>query len=222
MPGDRTRARQLAAEYIGKGDPTGWFEQLYREGYAGQSVIPWADRGPNRWLLQFWKEHPLPSSNKRALVIACGLGDDAEQLSAWGFATTAFDVSETAIRMARERFPSTAVSYSAANLLEPPPEWRQKFDFIFEANTVQALPLQIRSEAIRHIASLLAPGGHLLAIARGRQPHEALGELPWPLSREEMMEYTRAGLTQARFEEFFDEETPPARRFLGLFTRSAE
>ena len=39
MP-DRTRARQLAAEYVAKGDPTGWFEQLYQEAEAGGSPIP--------------------------------------------------------------------------------------------------------------------------------------------------------------------------------------
>ena len=94
---DRARARELAAEYARKGDPTGWFEVLYKEAEAGKSVVPWADRGANSSLIEFWSVNPQPTDGKQALVIACGLGDDAEQLAAWGFETAAFDISETAI-----------------------------------------------------------------------------------------------------------------------------
>ncbi len=50
---DRTRARELAAEFYLKGDPTGWFEPLYREAEAGKSTVPWADLCPNPHLLGF-------------------------------------------------------------------------------------------------------------------------------------------------------------------------
>ncbi len=219
MPGDRKRAKELAAEFIGKGDPTGWFEHLYREGEEGRSVSPWEDRGANSSLLEFWSAHPQTTAGKKALVIACGLGDDAEQLAAWGFATTAFDISETAIRMARKRFPKSAVEYAVANLFQPPAEWNQNFDFVFEANTVQALPGNVRSGAIRNIASFVRPGGKLLAIVRGREPHEPEGQLPWPLTREELAEFARAGLSEQSFEEYFDNEEPPARRYRVLYSR---
>jgi hypothetical protein len=78
---DRKRARELAAEYIGKGDPTGWFDVLYKEAEEGKSVVPWVDRGANPGLLEFWSLHPQVTEGKKALVIACGLGDDAEQLA---------------------------------------------------------------------------------------------------------------------------------------------
>src|SRR2546430_1332162 len=102
---DRSRARELAAEFRRKGDPTGWFEQLYQEGEAGKSTVPWANLCPNPHLLNFWKSHPHPTEGKSALTIGSGLGDDAEQLAAWGFRTTAFDISQTAIRTSRKRFP---------------------------------------------------------------------------------------------------------------------
>jgi SAM-dependent methyltransferase len=216
---DRKRARELAADFIGKGDPTGWFEQLYREGEEGKSVIPWADRGTNASLNEFWESNPQATAEKKALVIGCGLGDDAEQLAAWGFETTAFDISETAIRMARRRFPRGGVEYVAADLFRPPAEWEGKFDFVFEANTVQALPVAVRTQAIRKIAGLVAPGGKLLAIVRGREPYEPEGELPWPLTRDELAEFVRAGLTEKIFEEYFDDEEPPARRFRVLYER---
>jgi SAM-dependent methyltransferase len=216
---DRKRARELAAEYARKGDPTGWFDVLYKEAEAGKSVVPWADRGASPGLLEFWSLHPQVTEGKKALVIACGLGDDAEQLAAWGFETTAFDISETAIQMARNRFPQSAVDFRVADLFKPPAEWEQKFDFVFEANTVQALPAEIRAEAIRRIAAFVRPGGSVLAIVRGRESDEPEGELPWPLTRAELNEFVRAGLTEKSFEEYFDNEEPPARRFRGLYTR---
>lgn len=218
--GDRARAKELAAEYARKGDPTGWFEVLYKESEEGKSIVPWADRGANSGLIEFWSAKPQPTDGKNALVIASGLGDDAEQLAAWGFATTAFDISETAIRTARKRFPQSVVNYCVADLFQPPAGWERKFDFVFEANTVQALPVHLRTQAIQKIAAFVPPGGKLLAIVRGREEKEPLGELPWPLTRAEMNEFVRSGLTEESFEEYFDNEDPPARRFRVLYTRS--
>ncbi len=209
----------MAAEFLRKGDPTGWFEVLYKEGEGGKSVVAWADRGANSGLIEFWGARPQATDGKKALVIACGLGDDAEQLADWGFETTAFDISETAIRMAQKRFPKSGVKYRVADLFQPPAEWERKFDFVFEANTVQALPAKIRVQAIHEIAGFVRPGGKLLAIVRGREADEPEGELPWPLTRAEMNEFVRAGLTEESFEEYFDNEDPPARRFRGLYTQ---
>src|SRR5437016_12559045 len=183
---DRARARELATEFNRKGDVTGWFEQLYQEGEVGKSTIPWANLCPNPHLLDFWKSHPQPTAGKSALTVGSGLGDDAEQLAAWGFRTTAFDISETAIRLCRKRFPGTTVEYLAANLLEPPAAWCRNFHFVFEANTLQVLPAALRGRAIQNIAGFLRPGGFLLLIARGREPSEPAGDLPWPLTRTEL------------------------------------
>jgi len=216
---DRKRARELAAEYLQKGDPTGWFEVLYKEAEQGKSIVPWADRGASLGLIEFWRTNPQAADGKKALVIACGLGDDAEQLAAWGFATTAFDISETAIRTAHTRFPQSEVDYRVADLFQPPAEWEQNFDFVLEANTVQALPKEFRAGAIERIATFVRPGGKLLAIVRGREANEPEGELPWPLTRAEMNEFVHAGLSEVAFEDYFDNEEPPARRFRGLYTR---
>jgi SAM-dependent methyltransferase len=216
---DRKRARELSSEFVSRGDPSGWFEVLYKEAEEGKSVIPWADRGTNPGLTEFWAQHPLVALGETALVIGCGLGDDAEQLAAWGFATTAFDISQTAIRTAKKRFPQSSVHYQTADLFQPPPEWRRRFDFVFEANTVQALPVTVRSRAIQNIAAFVRPGGRLLAIVRGRELNEPAAELPWPLTRAELDEFVRAGLQEVSFENYFDSEDPPARRFRALYAR---
>src|SRR5216684_1884579 len=217
---DRARARELAAECHRKGDPTGWFERLYQEGEAGKSTVPWANLRPNPFLLDFWKAHPPATAEKTALIIGSGLGDDAEQLATWGFRTTAFDISETAIRASRKRFPATSVEYCTANLLEPPSAWRRTFDFVFEANTLQVLPAHLRLRAIENIAGFLRPGGLLLVIARGREPSDPEGQMPWPLTSVELSAFTAAGLQEISFEDLLDFEDPaePAvRRFRALY-----
>lgn len=214
---DRTRARELAAEFHRKGDPTGWFEVLYREAEEGKSAIPWDDRHPTPHLVGFWMQHPLLAASKSALVTGCGLGDDAEQLAAWGFRTTAFDISETAIRACRNRFPNSVVEYRAANLLEPPKDWRGQFDFVFEANTLQVLPNALRPQATKNIAGFLRPDGHLLVIARHREPSDPVGEMPWPLTRAEISAFTDYGLREVLFDILPDVEEPEVRRFRVLF-----
>lgn len=210
----------MAGEFLAKGDPTGWFEALYKEAEEGKSVVPWADRGANPGLLEFWSARPQDNRGKRALVTGCGLGDDAAQLAAWGFDTTAFDISETAIRAAQMRFPSSQINFVVADLFHPPSDWRHAFDFVFEANTVQALPVELRERAIRSIADFVRPDGKLLTVVRGRTPDEPQGELPWPLTRQELNGYVDAGLSVESFEEYFDKEEPPARRFRVLYLRA--
>jgi len=217
---DRARARELAAEFHRKGDPTGWFEPLYQEGEAGKSTVPWANLRPNPLLLDFWSAHPQQTARKAALTIGSGLGDDAEQLATWGFHTTAFDISETAIRASRKRFPNSTVDYVAANLLDPPSVWRRTFDFVFEANTLQVLPAHLRPRATENIAGFLRSGGLLLIIARGRESSEPEGQMPWPLTRAELSAFTAAGLEQISFEDLLDSEDPaePAvPRFRALY-----
>lgn len=219
MEDRRKRARELATEFLRKGDPTGWFEALYKEGEDGRSIVPWADGVVNPFLLAFWARHPQGTKGKSALVIGSGPGDDAEQLARWGYRTTAFDISETAIRMAKQRFPETGVAYCVADLFAPPTEWIQEFDFVFEANTVQALPTNVRAPAMERIASFVKSGGKLLVIARGREAGEPEGQMPWPVTREEMAGFLRAGLQEESFENFFDSEDPPSRRFRVLYRR---
>ena len=212
--------RELAAEYIRKGDPTGWFEALYQEAESDSAALPWADMEPNRRLIDFWKKHPLETNDKRALVIGSGLGDDSEQLAAWGFKTTGFDISKTAIEKTKKRYPKTQVEYVVADLFDPPREWIRAFDFVLEIYTVQGFTGELRGKAIEAIAEFVAPGGRLLVIARGRgeDKAEAPGP-PWPLTREEMSGFRRAGLEEELFEDYAEPEPPWVRRFRALYRR---
>jgi SAM-dependent methyltransferase len=216
---NRARARELVAEFNRKGDPLGWFEALYSEAEAGTAQVPWADLRPNSNLLDFWRSHPQQTRDKLALVIGSGLGDDAEQMAAWGYRTTAFDVAPTAIRAARKRFPASSVDYTVADVLGPPKSWRRKFDFVLEIYTLQVLPLALRRKAAREIAEFLRSDGSLLVISRGRDTSDPEGEMPWPLTRDDLGQFVSAGLRESSFEDYFDPQEPAVRRFRVLYTR---
>ena len=202
------QARRLAAD-----DPTGWFDRLYVAAERGEAVVPWDRGGPHPLLEEWTREHNVRGGGRRALVVGCGFGSDAEHLAAIGFATTAFDLSPTAVRGAQARFPNSPVDYRAANLLEAPAQWRRAFDLVLESLTVQSLPDPPRREAIARVADLVAPGGTLLVIATARDGPPPTP--PWPLTREEIDAFAAdGGLETIRAEHLRDPagEVPPRWR----------
>ena len=204
-PDPDVHARRLAAESLAGGDATGWFERLYAAAAAGEATVPWSRGEPNRFLVEWTARERISGQGKRAVVVGCGLGDDAEHIAGLGFATTAFDVAPGAVRAARQRFPDSAVSYRTADLLDLPADWQQAFDLVVESLTVQSLPPELRRDAIRGVASLVAPGGTLFVIAFVREePLDRLVGPPWPLSREELDGFAAEGLTPVRVERLDD------------------
>jgi SAM-dependent methyltransferase len=209
----RRKAGDLARESIAAGDPVGWFETLYQQADGDTGAISWADLAPNPNLVAWLDREKVEGNGRRALKIGCGLGDDAEELARRGFLVTAFDVSPTAIEWCYTRFPTTTVKYVVHDLLSDQCEWAADFDFVLESYTLQVLPEDVRAKAIPCVARFVAPGGELLVIARGREPNDPPGTMPWPLLRSELAAFTGAGLTEVRFEDFMDAESPPVRRF---------
>ena len=181
------RARALAAEAAGAGDETGWFERLYGEAETGSAVVPWADGEVNPHLVE-WAAG-LDGTGKRALVVGCGLGYDAEYLAGLGYAVTGFDVAPTAIERAIRENPGTCVEYLTADLLDLPPAWAGAFNLVVEIYTVQPLYGPVRERALAALPGPVAPGGTLLVIARAtddEHPERDPAEMPWPLTRREL------------------------------------
>jgi SAM-dependent methyltransferase len=212
---DRVLARKLAAQHMGRGDALGWFDALYRQAHGDARRIPWADLRPNPYLADWLAGVALPLG--RALVIGCGLGDDAELLAGRGWAATAFDISAEAIRWARLRFANSRVEYLAADLFNPLRSWDGAFDLVVEIFTLQALPAAVRARAVPIIARWIKPQGRLFVFARGREESDPPGEMPWPLTAREVRAFEQVGLLCRSFEDFADDQTPPVRRFRAVF-----
>jgi SAM-dependent methyltransferase len=219
---NRQLARQLARESLAKGDATGWFDALYNAASGDPSVVPWADMRPNPNLGAWLDAHPsAAATSPRALVVGCGLGDDAEEFASRGWRVTAFDIAPRAIDWCRQRFPSTVVQYCVADVLALPKSWSRAFDLVVEIYTLQVLPPELRIAAIGQLAECVAPGGGLLVIARARDTADGRGTMPWPLLREELDLFNQHGLEAAAFEDFLDtSEEPPVRRFRAVYRRA--
>jgi SAM-dependent methyltransferase len=218
---DRKKAREIAGEHLQRGDPLGWFEALYAFAGGNADIIPWADRMPNPKLVQWLDKKKIKGSGKRAIKVGCGLGDDAEELACRGFDVIAFDISPTAIAWCRERFPNSCVRYEVADLFDSPKSWTHAFDLVVESYTLQVLPPAHRIRAIEHISRYVDHGGTLLVISRGRAPQEDTGELPWPITRDELEQFELHGLKLVCFEDFVDDEDPPVRRFRAQYQAPA-
>jgi SAM-dependent methyltransferase len=218
----RERAREIARESFARGDALGWFERLYAEASGDVSHIPWADLDGHPLLVEWLKAEAIAGAGRRALVVGCGLGEDAEVLSRAGFDVTGFDVAPTAIAWCRKRFPRSRVRYETADLFAAPRDWRGAFDFVFEGYTLQALPLDKRADAFACIASFVAPGGELLVVTRARDANEELSQLPWPLSHAELRAFETAGLREQSFEDLPDcgPIDKPGRHFRVLYGAS--
>ncbi|HUA06353.1 MAG TPA: class I SAM-dependent methyltransferase [Solirubrobacteraceae bacterium] len=177
----------------GSDDPL--FEDIYRSAGEDLASIPWATLAPNPTLQEWLNTQPAPNGAP-ALVVACGLGDDAEELARRGYRVTAFDFSPTAIEQCRRRFPSSPVDYLVADLFDLPTDWTESFDVVVEIRTLQSLPLDDRPQGARAIANTIAPGGRLFVRTAKRNPDEPLTSRPWPLTRNELEPFVRAGLTE--------------------------
>ena len=218
-PGWDERSGALAAEALDAGDPTGWFERLYREGDAGQVSMPWSREDPHPMLVEWAGQSGLDGSGRSAAVVGCGLGADAEFLASRGFSTVGFEISATALRIARRRHPDSDVDYQQADLLDPPPTWIGAFDLVVEIFTVQSLPRSMHPPAIANTAALVAPGGRLLVIAAADDANRPDKGPPWPLTSEEIESFAGEDLTMTRLERLALPHDSTERRWRAEFER---
>ncbi len=181
------------------GDEVG-FEELYAQAGQDLEAVPWALLAAHPALVSWLDRQPVPGG-QTALVIGCGYGDDAEELCRCGYRVTAFDIAPTAIARCRERFPDSEVEYAVADLFALPAEWRAGFDLVVEIRTLQSLPPGRRAAATRAVAGMVRPGGRLWLRCLGRADDEPVSERPWPVSRQELGGFGRAGLDQLEFRE---------------------
>ena len=215
-------SRRITADSLAKDDPTGWFERLYAAAEEGHAVVPW-DRGTAHPLLTEWVagRDALEGKGKRALVVGCGRGWDAELVAGLGYDTVAFDISETAIEGTRRLHPGSTVHYLAADLLDPPAEWRGAFDLVVEIFTVQALPEPLQPAATAQVSAQVAPGGTLLVVAAVREePVAPVDGPPWPLTRSAVEAFGTGGLRLTQLERVPSPQSDGNYRWRAEFHRS--
>ncbi len=210
----------LFNKHMQQNDPTGWFEELYANAQQNPDGVPWAHLRPNVNLTTWQAREQHDGCGTPALVIGCGLGDDAEYIAKqMNHTVTAFDISQSAIDWCHQRWAESPVTYQVADLFALPEAWLGAFDFVFESYTVQALPPDMHAAAMRHVAATVKPGGQLLFVCMARDEAVPPGNRPpWVLARSELAALEDAGLTVAAFENYVERDMP---RFRVLYQRPA-
>lgn len=198
---------------------TEWFEDLYKKHKDSHENIPWA-RGAVNPLLCDYLEDETQSHRGKALVIGCGLGDDAHALCEAGYDVLAIDISETALGIAKERSQGLSIRYEKQDIFDMPAKYDGYFDFVFEALTIQSLPVKFREKMIEAVAKTLAPKGRLLVVAH-KKTREFDGP-PWPLTKEQIDMFKNHGLRELAFEIRTEESNVSNSRFRVLYERVAD
>ena len=191
-------------------DPIAWFDELYDLAKRDPSMIPWARMSPNPIMMDWVRGH---LSGGKALIVGCGLGDDAIGLEQIGFQVTAFDVSQQCINWCRERFPESSVDWQVADILEPPQQWLEQFDLVVEIHILQAIPDGgIRELAAQNLPKLLSKDGFLLCIGRLDNGEQIIQSPPWPL-KEDWLKASFSNINLHGFTQFTYQESIDVTRY---------
>ena len=211
---------KMVKTYQENNDPTGWFDSIYKSANGDHTKVFWADLEPSPYLVSWLEKNPIDKPSKRACVIGCGVGDDAEALSKFGFEVTAFDISVTAIELCKNRYKDTKVNYVVADLFDYPKEWFESFDVVYECNTIQVLPGDYRIKARIAMSSLICKDGYILVSCRSRNEGEKENAIPLPLTKGEIDEFVDSDkLKEISFLAYDDTQEPPVPHFFGIYKK---
>lgn len=216
---DPVAYRKMVKSYQDSDNPTGWFDSIYTDAEGDYRAVFWADLEPCPYLLAWLESCSFKYARRKAIVVGCGVGDDAEALSEVGYEVTAFDISAEAIRLCKNRYPDTRVNYLVADLFSCPSVWIEGFDLVYECNTIQVLPGRYRILARDAMVSLLAPQGYILVSCRSRLKGEQEDDIPLPLDRDEINGFVRCGLSEESFEAYDDTQDPPVPHFFAIYKK---
>ncbi len=211
--------RNMVKFYQDEDKPTGWFDSIYTDAQGDHRAVFWADLEPSPYLLKWLRSCFYQHTGRKAIVIGCGVGDDAEALSEAGYEVTAFDISPEAIRLCKNRYLATTVNYLVADLFDYPSQWAESFELVYECNTIQVLPGKYRIQARDAMVSLLAQQGYILVSCRSRLQGEQEDDIPLPLDKEEINGFIQCGLREKNFEVYDDTQDPPVPHFFASYKK---
>ncbi len=147
--------------------------------------MPWAHEKPDFNLIEMVKDWPVPVS--KALELGCGTGTDAIWLAENGFDVTAIDVSDIAIKLARERAEKAKVHchFVTMDFEKESPE-DTPFDFVFDRGHFHSYKTHKRRKIFtRRVAEQLTSNGLWLSLIgscdspprNGGPPMHSAGEI---------------------------------------------
>ncbi len=123
---------------------------------------PWEKGRPHPALADYLAEHgPLAGE---IFVPGCGSGHDVRALSTPENHVVGIDLAPSAIAKAQTHPKVGNEEFQLADLFALPAKWIARFDIVFEHTCFCAIDPTRRGDYVSAIASVLKPGGQLIAI----------------------------------------------------------
>jgi SAM-dependent methyltransferase len=148
-------------------EPSRWDER-YKTGDT-----PWETGQPSSELQRVVAETGIQPC--RCLELGCGTGASAVWLAQQGFDVIALDLSALAIDRARQRAKeaSVRVNFLVADVLKPPPELADSFDFFFDRGCYHVVRREDVTGYLGTLQLLTRPGTlGLVLTGNAREPHD--------------------------------------------------
>lgn len=143
-------------------EPSFWRERWI----TGQTG--WDTGGPHRLLdalLEAAREARLLPHGARILEPGCGRAHNGAKLAVAGYNVVSFDVTAEAISAARGLYEADPrLTLAVADALNPPEEWNDQFDAVFDRAMLCALPPELRRAYVEACFRCLKPGGAFLSL----------------------------------------------------------
>lgn len=217
---DPIKYKQMVKTHHENDEPSAWCDSIYTNAQGDYKAVFWADLEPSPYLVQWLKNNKKDLKKKKAIVIGCGVGDDAEALSDYGYEVIGFDISPEAISLCKKRYPNTKVNYLVADLFDYDKKWLRNFDVVYECNTIQILPGKYRIKARKAISNLVSKNGYALVSCRSRKKNEKEDEIPLPLDYDEINKFvTEDKLKEISFKAYNDSQIPSVPHFFAVYKK---
>ncbi|WP_121626888.1 class I SAM-dependent methyltransferase [Poseidonibacter antarcticus] len=217
---DLIKYKQMVKTHHENDEPSAWCDSIYTNAQGDYKAVFWADLEPSPYLVQWLENNKKDLKKKKAIVIGCGVGDDAQAISDYGYDVIAFDISPEAINLCKKRYPNTKVTYLVADLFDYDKKWLENFDLVYECNTIQILPEKYRIKARKAISNLVSKNAYALVSCRCREKNEKEDEIPLPLDYEEINKFvTEDKLKEISFKAYNDSQIPSVPHFFAVYKK---
>ena len=133
------------------------YEKIYKK--FGKN-LPWCLEGVPKFFKSLIESGWVKPC--KTLDMGCGIGDYSNYLALNEFEVLGIDISETAIKMAKEKYSSNKnLQFKVYDIFKLK-EIKEKYDFVYEISILHNIEPKKRAEYIKNICSVLNKNGKLL------------------------------------------------------------
>ena len=137
-------------------------EEIYRN--LTPDEIPWNIESPPNALVELFKSEKVKPC--KTIDLGCGAGNYAIYLAGLGFEVSGVDISQSAIRIAKENAGKKGIKsdFLVADMLGDLDEVRETFDFAYDWQLLHHIFPEKRKKYVENVYKLLNPGGKYLSV----------------------------------------------------------